>query len=81
MLAIHQDIQEKLFNELQMAYDQQESESDNDIIGKLNYMEMVIKETMRLFPVGPFLGRECKADTKLRKFFFLITELCADKNT
>lgn len=69
MLAIHQDIQEKVFKELQTVYEQQESDSDNDIIGKLNYMEMVIKETMRLFPVGPFLGRECKADTKLRKSF------------
>lgn len=60
------EIQERVYKELVDVYDSDESsESTLELIGKLDYMEMVIKETMRLLPVGPFLGRECQADTQI----------------
>lgn len=65
MLAMHPHIQEQVFSELKHSYYSQTAPTEIENITKLVYMEMVIKETMRLFPVGPFLGRECLADTQI----------------
>lgn len=35
---------------------------------KLTYLEKVLKETMRLFPVGPVFARQATGDIKLGKF-------------
>lgn len=67
MLAIFQDVQDRVFEEIKSVYGAEMSALDTEQLGKLHYTEMVIKETMRLFPVGPFLGRECMADTKISK--------------
>lgn len=54
--------------------------ADDDVvitnIGKLKYTRMAIQETIRLFPVGPFLSREITDDLqigilKIAKKFFL----------
>lgn len=65
MLAMNPEIQERVYKELTEVYDDESSESTIETIGKLEYMEMVIKETMRLLPVGPFLARECQANTQI----------------
>lgn len=67
MLAMHQDVQEKLFQEIKSAHSSQYSDTDAEAMTKLNYMEMVIRETMRILPVGPFLGRETLEDVKIRE--------------
>lgn len=75
MLAMYPEIQERVFKELTEVYDTNSSESTMELIGKLEYMEMVIKETMRLLPVGPFLGRECQANTQIcipDTFYYII---------
>lgn len=68
MLAMHQDIQDRIVSELNEAYQSATSPSTTESISKLDYMEKVIKETMRLLPVGPFLGRQCLADTKISMY-------------
>lgn len=65
MLAIHQDVQERAFQEIKAAHTSQYSDTNSEVMTKLNYLEMVIRETMRLFPVGPFFGRECIEDVKI----------------
>lgn len=65
MLAMNQDIQDLVVNELSDVYESATSPSTPESISKLEYMEKVIKETMRLLPVGPFLARECLADTEI----------------
>lgn len=65
MLAIHQDVQEKAFQEIKSAHSSQYSETDTEVMTKLNYLEMVIRETMRIFPVGPYLARECMEDVQI----------------
>lgn len=55
LLAMHPDIQEKLFNELLCCDEQNENET-NEKLQQLTYLDCVIKESMRLFPVGSFLG-------------------------
>ncbi|XP_058451458.1 cytochrome P450 4C1-like [Malaya genurostris] len=69
MLAMHQDIQEKMYNEIVNVIGSQDPSIPvhNDHLANLNYTEMVIKETMRLFPVGAVIGRTCTAPTKISK--------------
>ncbi|CAF1591450.1 unnamed protein product [Rotaria sp. Silwood1] len=59
MIALHQDIQQRLFEEIQSIF-----ENDNeractfDDVQQMNYLECVIKETLRLLPSVPIIGRE-----------------------
>ncbi|KFB52028.1 AGAP002196-PA-like protein [Anopheles sinensis] len=65
MLAIHQDVQQRVYEEIVAVLGPLTNQVENDHLSKLVYMEMVMKETMRLFPVGPLIGRQCTADTKI----------------
>lgn len=62
LLGIHQEIQEKLYQEIST------SGLDNDLpdkeLAKLKYLEKVIKESMRIFPIAPILFRKAKEDVK-----------------
>ncbi|XP_014204433.1 cytochrome P450 4C1-like [Copidosoma floridanum] len=65
MMGIHESVQDKARNEVKEVL------GDNDVdvegLSKLKYVEMVIKETLRLFPVGPLLGRRLTGELKLDK--------------
>lgn len=68
MLALHKTAQEKAFAEVQAFF----SSSNDSVIqlsdvSKLSYVEMVIKESMRLFPAGSMLGRTTTGEVKLGK--------------
>lgn len=83
MLAMHQDIQDRVVSELNEVYESATTPSTNESISKLDYMEKVIKETMRLLPVGPFLGRQCLADTDISMYatmraiiIYIIVKFC-----
>ncbi|XP_046429405.1 cytochrome P450 4C1-like isoform X5 [Neodiprion fabricii] len=65
MLASHQDIQEKVYQELCDIFgehvlndDSEELHITMDVLARMAYMERVIKETMRLFVVGPVTFRK-----------------------
>ncbi|GAB0097446.1 hypothetical protein DMENIID0001_130830 [Sergentomyia squamirostris] len=64
MLAIHQDIQEKVLEEIISVSPAPDASMTFEDALKLTYLEMVIKETMRLFPLLPLSGRHCTEDTK-----------------
>lgn len=64
---MHDKVQEKAFQEVQEFF-----KSSNDLIqlsdvSKLTYIEMIIKESMRLFPAGSMLGRTTTGEVKLGK--------------
>uniref|UniRef100_A0A182JFN9 Uncharacterized protein n=1 Tax=Anopheles atroparvus TaxID=41427 RepID=A0A182JFN9_ANOAO len=66
MLAIHQDVQQRVYEEMvEVLGAGSTSKVESDHLPRLLYMEMVLKETMRLFPVGPLIARQCTADTKI----------------
>ncbi|KAJ6636722.1 Cytochrome P450 4C1 [Pseudolycoriella hygida] len=65
MLAMHPDIQERAFQEIKSVHETQTSHTTTDILTKLNYLEMCIKETMRLYPVAQFLARQNLQEIKL----------------
>ncbi|KAF0767926.1 cytochrome P450 4C1-like [Aphis craccivora] len=74
MLAHHQDVQNKahnnVFEELQSIFlngDQNRAPTYKDF-QQMKYVEMVIKETLRLFPPLPFLGRRLDEDMQIGEY-------------
>lgn len=62
MLAIHQEYQDKVVAELREIFPNPDTPVTYDDLSKLTYMELVIKETLRHFPVGPFIARKASED-------------------
>ena len=68
MLAMHKEIQEKVVRELHEVYSSVEDPIDYDILNKLPYLEMVIKETLRLFPISAFTLRTSREDFEMENY-------------
>lgn len=63
MLAMHPDIQQMCYEEICGVFANDDVGSNGyqitlDQLNQLNYIEMVLKETMRLFPLAPYLLRQ-----------------------
>lgn len=56
MLAIHQEYQDRVFAELREIFQNADDDITNEDVTKMKYLELVIKESIRLFPVGVILG-------------------------
>lgn len=57
MLAMHPDMQEKLYSELHSVYNSQDEETTFDMLHKLPLLECCLKETLRMFPAASLIGR------------------------
>lgn len=68
LLAMYPSIQNRVFEELCSVYKSKDEYSSYERIQQLKYLDCVIKESMRLFPVAPFIVRCCIADTALSTF-------------
>ena len=64
-LAINQEMQEKVFEELMEVFESDETEITSEHLRKLKYLGRVIKESLRLLPVGAILARENHQPIKL----------------
>lgn len=64
MLAMHKDIQDKVFNEIDNVIGSYDGLLDIETLNKLTYLDLVIKESLRLFPVLPAVLREATADVE-----------------
>lgn len=77
MLALHEDVQDKLFNEIKAAFDDcQDGEIGYDELPKLEYLEAVFCETLRLFPPLTRIVRQAS-----QKYFLADTGLELEKGT
>lgn len=56
-VALHPNIQQRLRNEITHMLDKHNNEVTYDGIQELTYLDMVISETLRKYPVVPFLDR------------------------
>ncbi|GLH04909.1 Cytochrome P450 4c3 [Gryllus bimaculatus] len=66
LLASHPDVQEKVLEELKSVFDwSQPLQPTIQQLGELKYLEMVIKEVLRLYPSVPAIFRDITEDDKL----------------
>lgn len=56
MLAMHPEAQEKVVNELREIFDTADQPVTAEDCSRMVYTDMVIKETLRLFPSVPMFG-------------------------
>lgn len=68
MLGMHPEIQEKVFEEDELVQSIVGGrEITQDDLQHYSYLEAVIKETLRLYPVGPYIYRISTDEVQFRK--------------
>lgn len=66
MLGIHQEVQERVYEEVVALQDYLKGRDlEAEDLTRFEYMDRVIKETLRLYPVGPVIFRQSTAEVPL----------------
>uniref|UniRef100_A0A1S4JEV0 Uncharacterized protein n=1 Tax=Culex quinquefasciatus TaxID=7176 RepID=A0A1S4JEV0_CULQU len=65
LLAMNPNIQNKVVEEIDSVFSSNSVEVTVDTLQQLKYTEQVIKESLRLLPVAPILGRETSKEIEL----------------
>jgi cytochrome P450 len=61
---MHQDIQEKLYEELVEHWSSDKNNSYDVIMSKLTYMDSFVREVLRMHPIAvQIVNRQCMEDT------------------
>lgn len=68
MLAMHPECQERVFAELRDLMPDPNTPLNSDHIERMEYTERCIKETLRLYPPVPIVGRTVEHEMKLKNF-------------
>lgn len=69
ILGCYPDVQEKVFEEMNMIFDGTDRAATLADLNEMKYLERVIKESMRIFPPVPILGRILSEDVQLDQYF------------
>ncbi|XP_055948472.1 cytochrome P450 4V2-like isoform X2 [Argiope bruennichi] len=66
LIGLHKDVQEKIHEELDRVFedDTKRPVTDKDL-NDLQYLDCVLKETLRLYPSAPWFGRHIPEDTNI----------------
>lgn len=67
LLAMNPEVQEKLVAELKTIFTSEKDEVDEEKLTKMKYLDLVIKESLRLFPAALMFARAVKSDIKMSK--------------
>lgn len=65
MLALHPEYQEKVYQEILTVMPDKDAELTQSDLEKLEFMDLCIRETLRLFPTAPIIGRVASKPIKL----------------
>nr|CAD7415041.1 unnamed protein product [Timema cristinae] len=69
LLGFHQDVQSKVHEELDAVFgDDVERSVSMEDLNHLKYTEQVIKESLRLYPAGPFVPRNTTEDIEITNY-------------
>jgi cytochrome P450 len=66
--------QEKAYQEQQSIFQGSERSATMKDLNEMKYLERVIKESLRLYPSVPIVGRLLKEDIKIGEVSFCISE-------
>ncbi|KAJ8715362.1 hypothetical protein PYW07_009844 [Mythimna separata] len=72
LLGSHPDVQEKVFSEIQEVLGGNKDVEKMDL-SRLQYLEAVVKESLRLFTVVPQIARKLEKDVKLSKTYAMMS--------
>lgn len=67
-IAMNPDVQQRCFDEIREVFVNKDEPASLQHLNKLHYLELVIKETLRLFPSVPLIGRTPTEDIQLSTF-------------
>lgn len=76
LLAMNQNAQEQVFSEVKSIFQTESDEVDETAISKMIYLDLVIKESLRLIPLALVLAREVERDIKLSENNLSIQSFC-----
>lgn len=65
MLAIHQDYQERVVDELREIFEDVDEPVTSEHLSRMTFLELCLKESIRHFPIAPIIGRECTEDVPI----------------
>lgn len=68
LLGSHVEEQERVYEELKEIFGDSNRLPTKDDLNKMDYLERVLKETMRLYTVVPIIGRKTQKELKLCKY-------------
>ncbi|RWS12117.1 cytochrome P450 monooxygenase-like protein [Dinothrombium tinctorium] len=71
LLGLHDDVQEKLFEEIEQItknFKESQNQFTIDDIKQMKYLDCVLKEVQRLYPTAPFIGREITHDVEINGY-------------
>ncbi|XP_031767123.2 cytochrome P450 4C1-like [Galleria mellonella] len=68
MLANHKDIQEKVYQEMNSIFGDSTRQATIDDLAQMKYLELCIKETLRLYPPVHFMARTLNEPVKLSNY-------------
>ncbi|EDV24440.1 uncharacterized protein TRIADDRAFT_25372 [Trichoplax adhaerens] len=69
LLATNPDKQQKLYQEIESIFSA-DQDIDYDTLFELSYLNMVVLETMRIYPAGFFINRDIKEDKTINGIHF-----------
>ncbi|EDO33559.1 predicted protein [Nematostella vectensis] len=69
-LATNPEVQEKLQREIDSVWTEEDEMPSYDTVHNLPYLDMVISETLRLYPPGFVASRECTQDCVIKGYRF-----------
>nr|UUB32690.1 cytochrome P450 CYP6DE3 [Dendroctonus valens] len=75
-LAQHQDIQEKVRDEINEVLERHDGKLGYDALMEMEYLDKVVRETLRKYPVVPVIPRRCTKDYKIKN-----TDIVIEKGT
>nr|APA31876.1 cytochrome p450 00951 [Brachionus plicatilis] len=71
LIGSHPHVQKKLHEEIDSVLGESDRPLNNDDLKELKYLDLVIKETLRLFPSVPYFGRVISEDCDIDGFKIL----------